>query len=75
MNDLQKYLNRELKGAIRSVTVGQGKAKDSGNTYYYIQLSFVNGYDKRIFLNSEESFAWCNAFEQLETEQQISAEF
>lgn len=73
--DLSKYLDRELIGAIRSMRVQQGKAKDSGNTYYYIELFFNNGYNKRLFLTSDEIFAWCNAFEMLETNKVIDNEF
>lgn len=73
--DLQQYLDQELKGAIRSVRVQQGKAKDSGNIYYYVQLIFINGYEKRIFLNNDESFAWINAFQQLESERQLTNEY
>lgn len=73
--DLSKYMDRELKGAIRTVRVNQGKAKDSGNIYYYIELGFNNGFTKRVFLSSDESFAWCNAFDLLETENVIQNEF
>lgn len=74
-NPLQKYHNRDLRGAIQGMTVRQGTAKDSGNPYYYISITFVNGYEKRLFLNSDETFAWCNAFEQLSTVNQMDADF
>lgn len=75
MDQLSKYLDRDLRGAIRSMRVQQGKAKDSGNVYYYIELIFNNGYNKRLFLSSDETFAWCNAFEMLETNKFIDNEF
>lgn len=75
MDQLSKYLDRDLRGAIRSMRVQQGKAKDSGNVYYYIELIFNNGYNKRLFLSSDETFAWCNAFEMLETNKVIDNEF
>lgn len=73
--DLQKYQDQELKGVIRSLRVMQGKAKDSGNIYYYIQMVFVNGYEKRIFLNNDETFAWVNAFDVLEQDRQLVNEY
>lgn len=75
MDQLSKYLDRDLRGAIRSMRVQQGKAKDSGNVYYYIELIFNNGYNKRLFLSSDETFAWCNAFEMLEINKVIDNEF
>lgn len=74
-NALVRYLGKELKGAISSLKVVQGTARDSGNTYYAIELAFINGYTKRIFLRSDEQFAWTNAFEQLETQKQVDANF
>lgn len=74
-NQMSKYINRDLKGAIAKIEVVQGTAKDSGNIYYAIEMSFINGYKKRIFLRSDEQFAWCNAFDQLETQQQVDAAF
>lgn len=74
-NSLAKYLGRDLKGIIGQVNVIQGTAKDSGNTYYAIELSFINGYKKRLFLRDEERFAWTNAIEQLDTQVQVNAQF
>lgn len=71
-NQLAKYHNRDLRGAIQGLTVIQGTAKDSGNIYYAIELTFINGYKKRIFLRSDEQFAWVNAFEMAETTEQMS---
>ena len=74
-NSLQKYLNQELKGIVQSIVVIQGTAKDSGNIYYAIEMTFINGYKKRIFLRNDEQFAWVNAFDQLVTQQQVNASF
>lgn len=75
MDNLAKYMNKELKGAIAHVGVVQGTAKDSGNIYYAVELEFINGYKKRLFLQQAEQFAWTNAFEQLETQVQVNASF
>ena len=74
-NQLAKYLGKDLKGAIAKVEVVQGTAKDSGNLYYAVELTFINSYKKRLFLRSDEAFAWSNAFDQLETQSQINAAF
>lgn len=74
-NTLAKYLNKDLRGIISGLSVVQGTAKDSGNIYYAIELSFINGFKKRLFLQQAEQFAWTNAFEQLETQQQIDRTF
>lgn len=70
-NTLSNYLNKDLKGVISNLQVVQGTAKDSGNIYYAIEISFINGYKKRLYLRSDEQFAWTNAFDQLLTEKQI----
>lgn len=70
-NALAKFHNRDLRKSIQNLTVVQGTAKESGNIYYAVELTFINGYKKRIFLRSDEQFAWVNAFEQAETEEQI----
>ena len=75
MDNLAKYMNKDLKGAIGRLSVVQGTAKDSGNIYYAVELEFINGYKKRLFLQSAEAFAWTNAFEQLETQVQVNASF
>lgn len=67
-NTLSKYMGVELKAAIDSLSVVSGTARDSGNTYYAVEISFINGYKKRIFLKSDEAFAWTNAFELLKTQ-------
>lgn len=74
-NPLQKYHNRDLRGAVQGLTVVQGTAKESGNIYYCIEITFINGFKKRIFLRSDEQFAWCNAFEMLETNNSLDSEF
>lgn len=75
-NQLAKYFGKSnLKDAIAEINVVQGVAKDSGNTYYCVELSFINGYRKRMFLKNEEIFCWVNAFEQAETQKQINQTF
>lgn len=74
-NSLAKYMNKNLKNCIADIQVVQGTAKDSGNVYYAIEMSFINGYKKRLFLRSDEQFAWTNAFDQLDTQTQIVNEF
>lgn len=73
--DLQKYLNKDLKAAISKVEVIQGTAKDSGNVYYAVEITFINGYSQRIFLRGAEQFAWTSAFDLIQTQQQIDRAF
>lgn len=73
--DLQKYLNRDLKSAIANLQVVQGTAKDSGNVYYAIEITFINGYQHRLFLRGAEQFAWTSAFDLIQTQQQMDNAF
>lgn len=68
---LSNYMNRNLKDIISNISVVQGTAKDSGNIYYAIELTFINGFVKRLFLRSDEQFAWINAIELLDSSKQI----
>lgn len=70
-NSLAKYINQNLKDIISGIQVVQGTAKDSGNIYYCIELNFINGYSKRLFLRNEEQFAWVNAIETLNVTKQF----
>lgn len=63
---MDKYLNNNIKNAIESLTVCQGTAKESGNPYWYLSLKFINGYEKRIFLNDDSKFAVLNAIETIQ---------
>ena len=75
-NSISKYLGRnDLIKALAKIEVVQGTARESGNTYYAIELTFINGYKARIFLRGAESFAWCNAFDMIQTQQQIDSDF
>lgn len=74
-NQLSKYLNKDLKGAIKSLTVVQGTAKDSGNVYYAIEIEFINSYKKRLFLRNDEAFAWCNAFDLIDMDKVVESAF
>lgn len=72
---IEKFKDQELKDVVRSIRVYEGRAKDSGNVYYALDLHLTNGYTKRLFLNNEESFAWINALELLDTDKQIQGVF
>lgn len=70
-NPLSKYLDRrDLLKAVASLQSKQGTTKD-GTPYYYLEVGLINGFHTRIFLKSGEDFGWCNAFDQIETENQI----
>ena len=61
---LQNYLKHDdLSGAIQSFKVYQGKAKNTGNIYYAMDLTLVNGFTKRIFFNRGEDFGLAQAFD------------
>lgn len=70
-NRLSNYLGRELKNIIKSVQVYQGVAKGTGEPYYAIDLIFINGYNKRLFLKSDEQFAWLNAIDLMDAEHKV----
>lgn len=74
-NPLSNYLDKDLRGIISGLTVVTGTAKESGNIYYAIELTFINGYKKRMFLKDDERFAWVNAMDQLETSKQVNVTF
>lgn len=74
-NGLAAYMGRNLKDAISNVEVCQGTAKDSGNIYYYVQISFVNGFQKRLYLQSAEAFAFTNAFDMVKIKSDIDLNF
>ena len=70
-NQLAKYMGKNYSKVIKEVIVVQGTAKDSGNIYYAVELKFINGYSKRLFLRNDEAFAWANAFELIETQNSV----
>lgn len=73
-NQLQKYFGRDdLKKSIASLEVIQGKAKDSGNIYYALDIKFINGFSKRLFPQDAEKFAITNAFELIPVQEQVDA--
>lgn len=74
-NTLAKYLGKDLKKIINDLQVVQGTAKDSGNIYYAIEITFINGYKKRLFLRADEQFAWVNAFDMLDAQATIDKNF
>ena len=65
MSELQDFHNLDLTDSIKLLTVKQGKSKE-GTDYYYLELTFINGFSKRIFVNSTESFGFLNAFQSLQ---------
>lgn len=73
-NNLSNYVGKELKDAVSSLQVVRGTSKE-GNTYYCIQLEFINGFPKRIFLKQDEVFAWTNAFDMIDMNKQINVNF
>lgn len=75
MDDFSRYMNRNLKDTIVKLEVIQGTAKDSGNVYYALEFTLINGYTKRLFLQNAEQFAFINAFQQLDTQKQIDNNF
>ena len=74
-NGLAVYMGRNFKDSISNLEVCQGTAKDSGNIYYYVQITFINGYTKRLYLQSSEAFAFTNAFDMLQTNNDIDSNF
>lgn len=74
-NSLQKYIGRELKDAIQSMQVVQGQAKNSGYSYYAIDITFINGYKQRIFLRGAEAYAWTSAFDLITVNKQVESAF
>lgn len=66
---MQNYINEELKKSIESFQVKQGTSKE-GNIYYYLSLVLNNGYEKKLFIQSAEEFAFCNAFQLLQSSHQ-----
>ena len=70
---MQKYVGREMKPAIESFQVKSAVSKD-GQNYNYISLRLINGFEKRIFLQNAEEFAFLNSFELLATRAQVDAQ-
>lgn len=74
-NTLSKYIGKDLKASIANIEVVQGTAKDTGNLYYCLEITLINGHKYRKFMRGAEEFAWTNAFDQLETQKQVDAAF
>lgn len=74
MDTLEKYVGRNLIKALESMQVVRGQSKE-GNTYYCIELTFINGYKHRVFLRGAESFAWATAFDLIDINKTIQSEF
>lgn len=73
-NPLSNYLDKDLLKSVQSFTIKQGTSKD-GNVYYYLCLTLINGYQARIFPNSDAVFAYCNAFDTLDITKQFESDF
>lgn len=65
MKQLADYENINLIESISSFVVKKAKSKE-GTEYFYLDLTFCNGFSKRIFINQSDSFGFLNAFDQLE---------
>lgn len=74
-NTLSKYIGKDLKASIANIEVVQGTSKDTGNLYYCLEITLINGHKYRKFMRGAEEFAWTNAFDQLETQKQVDAAF
>lgn len=76
-NTLAKYFNKEdyATKVVKACRVVQGTARDSGNTYYALEIEFINGFTKRIFPNDAERFAVTNAFDMIDTQKTIDNNF
>ena len=73
-NQLAKYLGRDLRGVIGGIEVVSGTSKE-GKPYYCIEISLINSYKKRLFLRSDEQFAWTNAIDLYDTQKQVDTIF
>lgn len=62
---MENYIDINIKNTIDSLTVCQGVAKATGNPYFYLDLVFINGYSKRIFLNDDSKFAIQHAIDSV----------
>lgn len=59
INDIR---DKDILKAVSAVLVKQGKTKD-GMNYDYLDIVFVNGWTKRVFLNSDGLYGLLNACE------------
>lgn len=53
---MDDYIGQDLKKVIKSATLCKGKSKETGSEYLYINFLFNNGYEKRMFLNTDSSY-------------------
>jgi hypothetical protein len=47
----------DLLPYVSSIVLDNGHSEKTGRTYHYIELTFSNGWRKRIFLNDDSLFA------------------
>ena len=61
--------NKDIRDAVQSVVVEKGKTKD-GKDYDYFDITFKNGWVKRVFLTSDAIFGLLNAVEVVKQSRQ-----
>lgn len=61
-NKFSNYLG-DISHVISAIQLKEGKARETGNTYYYLEFDFKNGYAERVFISSKNSFGVLNALE------------
>ena len=52
----QNHINKNILETVSSMTIESGKAKQSGNPYTYLLLTFENGYSLRVYPTNEAKF-------------------
>lgn len=65
--DLSNYIGKDLIKGIDSLVVTQGQSKD-GAPYCYLSLNFINGFTKRIYIQTAENFAFNNLISILDND-------
>lgn len=73
-NILTKYQGKNYKDALEKLEVISDVSKE-GKPYSCIQLTFVNGYQTRLFARGGDAFAIANAFDSLQLINQMDTNF
>lgn len=63
---MDDYLNKNYVDIIRELIIKKETSKATGRPYYCFDLKFINGYERRIFLNNDQLFAMTDACRQIE---------
>lgn len=71
---MEEIVNKDFKVAVKSAIVKKGTSKD-GNDYYYLSLEFVNGYEHRVFLRSDNIFAFKDALARVSHSEEAKKDF